>query len=915
MNINRLIGALICFLLMSLSVNAQSPQDLQNAQQVQQDLSNRNIPEEEIEKRLLERGIDVNSIDPADAAQLAEVEAAIQDIIAEIEAERANSGGQKAATPAEETAAGEVKAGTKVDQQVEAIKDLEEEKIAEQIEEAKQDLPPTTIYGQEVFREYEAISRTAVKPPSNYLIGSGDEIGVSIFGASEASFSFEVNEEGYIQPATLGRIYLKGLTFGQAKELLRKRFSRGYSFNKGQFAVNINYSRQIIVNIVGNVGKPGTYPISAAFSAINALARAGGPSNIGSLRKIRIIGEDGARNLDIYKFLQNPDSENVVFLQNNDYIHVPTYDKHVSISGAIKRPMTYELINGENLGKLVEYAGGFTSNAYKSGIQITRIVDDEEKIIDLDYAQLLKSGRDFELLNGDKISIKQLNAPVENVVKISGAVRYEGDYELQGNMRASDLLKRSEPLKEAYLSIAFLKRVNYDGTSNYIRLNLEEILKNPSSDKNIVLQSKDALKVFTQSSRTIEDNYSFSVQGAVMQPNTFEYSADRSIKIEDAIQLAGGLRQDAKKEFAYIVRRDPVTSEPEYIRFDIGAILENPELSSNIVLEPGDVIKIASTRNFLDEAYVEVIGAVRNPGEFEWDESLTLRDVLTLSNGVQLSAAKNRIEVFRLVLKNNKPTETIAATVEIDENLNILSGDGNFKLEPYDIIAVRYIPGFDKQEMVTISGEVAFNGVYPILAENERLTSLIERAGGLTNEAFPPGATLLRSEGGIGYIVIMLDEVLKNPKSPFNVVLKQGDILNIPKAKELVTIQGATEVSELYLQEVVADSKVTVPYLKNKSAKNYVDEYAAGFSERANRNKVTVQYPSGKLKGTKNFGLFRIYPSIEPGSVINVPVKSDKKEKEREEKEPTDWNKVLKDAIAQATTILTLVILMQNINR
>ena len=897
MFINRLFYLIVCVLLSFTVLEGQ----VTNPAEFREELSKRDISQEEIDRRLKERGIDVNNIDANNISALAEIEIAIQEIILEIESEKAESDAQNK---------------IEVESKEPDVKD--EKEVFEKPEDIKvqENTPPEVkVYGQELFREYVSIeeNNNSFKPSKNYIIGVGDEISIAIFGPSEASFNFEIQEDGFIQAQSLGRIYLKGLTFGQAQELLGKRFARSYSFGPSEFAVTINYSRQMTVNVVGNVLRPGSYSIPAIKTAIDALSLAGGPSDIGSMRKIKIVGNEGTKNLDLYKYLQNPSSENTVFLNSNDYIHVPTFDKQVNIEGAVQRPMIYELIGKEGLNDLISYAGGLLPTAYNSTIQITRFVNNEKKVIDVNYPLLLATNSNFQLLNGDVILVQEQTGVVKNSVQVEGAVAYPGDFELTAGMKITDLLKRSEILEEAFLPIAYLQRANRDSTVSYTRLNLEEIMSQPNSDNNLMLRNGDRLRIYFQSDRTTNDESSFVVRGAVQKPGTFAYGTGETVKIEDGIQIAGGVRQDAKKEFAYLIRKNPITSEPEYLRFSLSEILDNPASMNNVLLNPGDTIEVFSYGRFEEESYVDIVGAVKEPGEYQWDESLSLQDVLSLSGGVTLGAAKNRVEVFRLVVEDNMPTKTVVATLEIDKDLNVLKGDGNFPLAPYDIIAVRYIPGFDKQEMVSIQGEANYVGQYPIIAKNERISDLVNRAGGLTSAAFPPAATLFRPEANVGYVVIELQDILKNPSSPFNVTLKKGDILYIPKAQELVTIKGATRAQDLYLDEIIAEGKISVPFLKAKNAREYVNEYAAGFADNARRGKISVQHPNGQIENTINLGLIKIYPKVREGSTIIVPTKEDKKAKRRAEREPVDWERVVQNSVAQATAVITLIVLLRSL--
>ena len=192
------------------------------------------------------------------------------------------------------------------------------------------------------------------------------------------------------------------------------------------------------------------------------------------------------------------------------------------------------------------------------------------------------------------------------------------------------------------------------------------------------------------------------------------------------------------------------------------------------MLQPNDQIQILSKLTYIDDFSVRVAGAVRSPGEYQYHPSLSLKDVLTLSGGLKMTASSNRIDIFRVVINNNELTKSIVATVAVDENLEMSS---EFKLEPFDQIVVRSVPEFELQQFVTIEGEVKFPGPYALIDDNEKLTNLIKRAGGLTEESFPAGATLYREDGGTGFVVLRLDEALKSNNDIHNFILKKGDVI------------------------------------------------------------------------------------------------------------------------------------------
>ena len=378
----------------------------------------------------------------------------------------------------------------------------------------------------------------------------------------------------------------------------------------------------------------------------------------------------------------------------------------------------------------------------------------------------------------------------------------------------------------------------------------------------------------------------------------------------------GGLKPDAT-DFGYI-RRENLQNpkEIEIIRVDIAAALATPGGAYDILIAPNDRLNAFSKVNFTDEFQVQVLGAVRKPGEYTWSPTLELQDVLTLAGGLQLSASKSRIEISRLVLNQDSPTETIVATVEVNDQLEVEGADG-LTLEPFDIIYVRDIPEFELQKNIRLEGEVRYPGTYPLLSDNEQLMSVIQRAGGLTREAFEQGATLLRTDNDKGFVILNLDKAKKNPQSRFNYILKKGDVITIPKLEDLVTVEMAnTRSAELYPDKLTDRGKFNVAWQRGKRANYYVKSYTAGLGERGRKRLITVEHANGELGRTVNLGLFKISPKVRPGSIVSVGAKAVKpeEEKRKKEKEPVDWEKVVANTIAQATTVLSLILLVQNIS-
>jgi hypothetical protein len=257
----------------------------------------------------------------------------------------------------------------------------------------------------------------------------------------------------------------------------------------------------------------------------------------------------------------------------------------------------------------------------------------------------------------------------------------------------------------------------------------------------------------------------------------------------------------------------------------------------------------------------------------------------------------------------------LAANLRLDENYNLKAGNIDFELQPFDQIFVRTAPEFELQRNVFINGEVRYPGTYALMSDNTKLASLVRDAGGVTDEAFLKGATLSRVTDNIGFVIIDLEKAIKNPKSYENIILQEGDAIQIPKINNVISITGATRAYELYPEKITAQGKIQVPYRKGKSAKYYINEYAGGLSREASINNISVKDASGKVTKAKNFLFFKKYPKVGPGAEIKVGYKKVKAEavKSSEEKD-VKWGEILANSIAQATAILSLILLIQNVN-
>ena len=697
--------------------------------------------------------------------------------------------------------------------------------------------PEATVYGHNFFRNDNMVIFDKVpnaKVNENYIVGSGDQLAVSVYGGvASYNESFTISEDGYLDIYGIGKVYLKGLTFENAKKLLKQRYSSYINLNQSNFDVSLVYSKSIQVNIVGEVLDPGSYNISSINTAFNALAAAGGPNDLGSVRNITVKRAGKVvSNLDIYKFLLDPGSTDDSYMSTGDYIVVSPIGKVVEVAGEVKRPFKYELLEGETLEDLFRYAGGLKATAYTRTIKVNRYVNNENFIIDVDLDSLRKSGIGFELKDGDLITITRIPEIIDNVVTIEGAVRIPGSYEM--------------------------------------------------------------------------------IEG---------------IRISNLIEKAKGLNYEAYTERAYLIRKTEKLNEI-YIPFNLQDILDNPSSASNLELQQFDKVEIFSKEKFKESFNVTIEGAVKEQGQFSYYDRMTLKDLLYYAGGLKVDAANNHIEIARIVNFNearneNEPTRVIIESIEIGKNLDIEDASQNFQLQPYDIVYVRSTPEFELQKSVNIQGEVRFPGTYTLLQKTETIADVIERAGGTTDYAYAEGATISRN--GVTNALLFLDKALEDPESKYNYVLRDEDVVFIPRQGDLVRLTGAIEfpfvIKNDSTDNLDNENEVMVPFDKGKSAKFYVKKYGRNFDKEAKRGDTYLVQPNGYVKRTRNFlWVIHFYPKVKvKGSLVVVPYKPEKDAKEEAAPpppaEPFDWNEFMATLSAAILSFATIYVLVQNSNR
>ena len=655
------------------------------------------------------------------------------------------------------------------------------------------------VFGRNVFRSraltFEPNENQAT--PENYRLGPGDEVIIDIWGENERSLREEISPEGNIMVEQVGPVYLNGLTIKEANAKLRGVFGQIYAGVSGdspasEVRVTLGQLRTIQVNILGEVVTPGTYRLSSFATVFHALYQAGGVTDIGTLRNIRVLrsGREVA-SVDIYKYLFHGDSKDDIRLEEGDIVLVPSYDLLVEVTGCVKRPMRYEMEAGEPLSQLLAYAGGFTGDAYGREVRVVRTMGREHELFNVDSVGY----GTFALMDGDSVAVGRVLDRYANRIEVQGAVYRPGMYELgEGTHTVRELIGRAEGLREdAFRGRALLFRERDDLTPEIVAVDLEGVLSGRLTD--ISLRRNDVLVV--SSVHDLEDRGGFTIGGEVARPGVYPYAAHTTV--EDLIVQAGGL------------------------------------------LDGASTVKVEVSRRLKDPKST------------------------TPSNGVG--------KVYAFSLK---------------EGL-VVDGEAGFELAPFDVVEVRRSPGYQPQRQVVLDGEVVFTGNYTLIRKNERLSDLVKRAGGITDDAYVRGGRLIRrmneeeravrdaalraaqqNRGADSvsleklmaddyYAVgIELDKALSNPGSDYDVVLREGDRLVVPEYVSTVKING----------DVMYPN--TTVYLKDKRVKYYIAQ-AGGYGARAKRNKAYIVYMNGRVARVKGRA------KVEPGCEIIVPSKRDRK--------------------------------------
>ena len=497
------------------------------------------------------------------------------------------------------------------------------------------------IFGHDVFTNRNLTFEPSINlaTPVDYRLGPGDEVIIDVWGASENTIRQSISPEGTIQVSGLGPVQLSGMTVKDANAYLQREFSKIYSGISGseptsQIKLTLGDIRTIQINIMGEVAVPGTYTLSSFSSVFHALYRAGGVNKIGSLRSIKVVRNGKTiADLDVYDYLMKGKMKDDIRLQEGDVIIVNPYESLVRIAGKVKRPMFYEMKPTETVATILNYAGGFTGDAYKKAVRIIRKSGREHQVYNVDEMDYSV----FRLDDGDSISVDAVLKRFENRVEIRGAVYRSGLYELSGTVNTvKQLIKKAEGLRgDAFLNRALLDRENEDLSHEVIAVDLGGLLKGTVAD--IPLQKNDIL--YIPSIHDLKEEETISIHGEVANPGTFLFS--KNMTIEDLLVQSGGLLEAAATTKVDITRRikDPKSTSFSSVlgktySFDIkdGLVVGG---EGDFHLEPFDEVYVRKSPAYRKQQNVVVAGEVLFGGNYALvKKNERLSDLISKAGGI-----------------------------------------------------------------------------------------------------------------------------------------------------------------------------------------------------------------------------------------------------------------------------------------
>jgi protein involved in polysaccharide export with SLBB domain len=726
--------------------------------------------------------------------------------------------------------------------------------------------------------------------PADYLLASGDEINVQLYGKENQRYNFIINREGEIEFDTLGPVNVAGLNFRELRTKIKAYVA------KRMIGIEVNVTmgklRTMQILVLGEAYKSGAYVLSSLSTITQTLKAAGGIKETGSLRNIQIKRKNKViGHIDLYDWLIKGNTSDDFRLHNGDVIFIPTKGIEVSITGEVRRPAIYELAPKTSLLKALKIAGGIKhKSASKNNILLQRSTDEGFQVIITSLKEQRKKA--IYAKTGDKISIRAKPEHFTNEVTILGNVTHPGLFQWYQGMRVSDLIKNKATDLLPFTDLKYALIFRDTPKRALLKFKLSAVLEDTQSEQNLVLEKHDKIIIFDLASETIRYGLPALIIGQLNQYLTAEQLSLQLLELNDQEQQ----ELEEQKEQKELLKKKSVT--------DLEKLKAEAREKINYLQV---MLKEAIAKK--QYPYVNIEGDVKFPGHHPLPENATVLDVLDIAGGLKDSAYTLKVEISRYNKLANQKTELIHEQVNLEK---ILKGDmtENIKINNRDTMHIFRSPAWLERYSINVSGEVEFPGTY-IVKRGETLASIIKRAGGVTSFAYPKGAIfsreLLREKEMInlamirkrleqevanmtfkkqsstnplssadptkamdiieklseakplGRMVINLDQILVGNDEQ-NIIIENNDELFIPALSKVVSVMGQVQVPSAFIFDT------------SLSSDDYIN-LAGGSLQQADEGRIYVIRANGSVMLPNNSAWFsRNEKVLEMGDTIIVPV-------------------------------------------
>jgi polysaccharide biosynthesis/export protein len=780
------------------------------------------------------------------------------------------------------------------------------------------DRPPQR-FGTDVFRDGLRDPRSVpmdLPVGPDYVVGPGDSLSINLWGGISTRLTRVVDREGRVTLPEAGPLLVSGKSLGEVQLAVQKAIGTEYRDTSAD--VSISRLRTIRVYVVGEVEEPGAYDISSLSTALNALVAAGGATSRGSLRSLKHMrGKQQIEQIDAYDLLLNGVTPDAQKFESGDTLMVPPLGPQVTVTGMVRRPAIYELNGEKSVEEVLELAGGILPAAALQQVEVQRLEAHEKRtMLSLDLSPDNKNAEKlstFKVQDGDEIHIFPIAPYNQDTIYLQGHVLRPGRYSYHEGMKLTDLVASyKDILPEPAAHYGEIIRLNPpDFHPAIVSFDLASAMKDPANAP--PLEPLDTVRIFSRFD--FEQAPTVSVAGEVRKPGTYRTSGQSSLR--DAVYLAGGLTPDAALNTAQVFRYNPDGTSTIF-SVNLSEALKGTT-GDNILLQPRDRLLIHKTTDQVDPNTIEITGAVAKPGRYPYTGNMRVEDLIRAAGGLKRSADTTTADLTRYAASGGTAEQFQISLA----SLNNGNATEDVPLRSGDVLAIRQVPGWtDIGAAVQVSGEVMHPSTFGI-QPGERLSTVLERAGGYTKEAYPYGAVLMRRDvreietrnqnelinrlkverlqlkdlpendtdqkneklnalartdsalgqlstnPPVGRVVIHISSDIDRWKgTPSDISLRDGDVLVIPKKGNTVMVTG----------QVFNPTAISVQ--SSRSAKWYLSQ-AGGVTQIADKKAVFVIRADGSVLSAKNNsdGWWLSDPMsavLRPGDTVVVPEKTPK---------------------------------------